>query len=113
LAFNVEQHVEVMGATHISTSVNIDGGMKVGKRMTVTAQVRAVHTDYPADSAYNYNAFVVGGTIGYSLPANLVLSASSSNSQRHDLASTTEAAVNGPPTTVITSVSLSYAKTWR
>ena len=61
-----------MGATHISTSVNLEGGMKVGKELTLGATGSAVHNDFPADPAFNYNPLIVGGNVAYSLPGNLV-----------------------------------------
>ena len=72
-----------MGATHISTSVNLEGGMKVGKSLSLGGTGRAVHNDFPADPVFNYNPLIVGGNVAYNLPGNLVASASYSYWRRY------------------------------
>lgn len=106
LAVRVTRSIEVMGATHISTSVNLEGGMKVGKKLTLGATGSAVHNDFPADPAFNYNPLIVGGNIAYNLPGNLVAAASYSYWRRYSEALPTQTTINN-------SVSLSYARTWR
>ena len=105
LAIRATQSIEVMGATHMSTSINLEGGMKVGRRLSLGAVASAVHNDFPADPSFNYNPLIVGGNLGYNLPGNLVVAASYSYWRRYS-------ATLPPQTTVNNSVSLSYAKTW-
>ncbi len=115
LAVGVERHVEVIGATHISTSINVDGSVKVGKRLSLSAEGRAVHNDFPADPAYNYSPLIVGGTLNYMLPANLFISAGYSYWQRRSASAPIQTTVNAalPQTTIYNNVTLSYAKSWR
>jgi hypothetical protein len=107
LGVRVERHIEVSGGeTHISTSVNLEGGLKIGKRLSLTGEARVVHNDFPAAPIFNYNPFIAGGNIGYSLPGNLVAAASYSYWKRNSVTVPTR-------TTVYNSVSLSYARKWR
>jgi hypothetical protein len=80
--------------------------MKVGKKLTLGATGSAVHNDFPADPAFNYNPLIVGGNIAYNLPGNLVAAASYSYWRRYSEALPTQTTINN-------SVSLSYARTWR
>jgi hypothetical protein len=106
VAVGVEQHIEVMGATHISTSVNLNGNMKVGKRLSLGAGGSVVHNVFPADPTFNYDPLIVGGNVGYSLPGNLIAAASYSYWRRYS-------ATLPPQTTINNSVSLSYSRRWR
>jgi hypothetical protein len=106
LAVRVTRSIEVMGATHISTSLNLEGGLKVGKKLTLGGTGSVVHNDFPADPVFNYNPLIVGGNVAYNLPGNLVASASYSYWRRYSEALPTQTTVNN-------SVSLSYARTWR
>ncbi|HET6957969.1 MAG TPA: hypothetical protein VFI56_15345 [Vicinamibacterales bacterium] len=106
LAVRVTRSIEVMGATHISTSLNLEGGLKIRKRLTLGGTLSAVHNDFPADPAFNYNPLIVGGSVAYNLPGNLVVAGSYSYWRRYSNSLPTQ-------TTVTNQVSVSYARTWR
>jgi len=109
IAVRLAQTIEVLGATHVSTSINVDGGVKIGKNLTIGATGSFVHNDFPGNPAYNYSPLIVGANLSYKLPANLVVSASYSDWER---ISGGDSSFLAARSTIYKTVSLSYARTW-
>jgi hypothetical protein len=99
------QSIEVLGDTHVSTSINLDGSTKIGSRLSVGVVASTVHNHFPADPSFDYNPLIVGGNLGYALPGNLVIAGSYSYWRRYSAALPTSTTYNG-------SLSLSYGRSW-
>jgi len=74
LSVRFERFVEIFGSTHVSEAIHPSYSFTIRRKLSIGLSGTYARNTYPASPQSDYHAWTGSGTVGYALPAHLVVS---------------------------------------